>query len=110
MLMARVPGSKTLARKPRSPRGNTFSDVTGLPVSRFLRTREPRSLILSSGVSRIALDGTLSNGSERKSSSRVNVPAFSGRAATKDRVGGADALSAATPDALGGVLLEAIHP
>src|SRR4051794_18219713 len=93
MLIARVPGAKTLARKPRSPRGNTFSDVIGLPVSRFLRTKEPRSLFLSSDVSRIAPGGTLSNGSELKSSSRDKLPAFNGRAATRYRVRGAEAFS-----------------
>ena len=91
MLMARLSGAKTLARKPGC---DMSCDVTGLPVSRNLRTREPRSPILASGVSRIAPVGTLSDGTERtaKSSSRANVPLGSGRAATKyPTVGGAGA-------------------
>src|SRR5262249_53479877 len=85
MLMARVPGAKTLARKPRSRGRNTFCDVTRLPVSRNVRTREPRRPILTSGVSMIAPDGTLwgDPGRTVKSSWRANVPAGSGRAATK---------------------------
>src|SRR5260370_750783 len=89
MRMARLSGARTLARKPRSRGRKTSCDVTGLPVSRKLRTREPRSPVLASGVSRIAPDGTLPDGAERtsKSSSRTNVPPGSGNAATQRSCG-----------------------
>ncbi len=80
MLMARVSGASTLARKPRSRGRNTSSEVIGLPASTNWRTSEPRSPVLASAVSRIAPDGTRLGCAERtaKSSSRAKVPAGSG--------------------------------
>src|SRR5262249_6461756 len=88
------------------------SDVTKRPASRNLRTSEPRSPALPSGVSWIAPGGTLSDDAERtvKSSSRVRVPAGSACAATRyPTVTGAGALSASAAD-LGRSTLYATSP